>query len=90
MKISVDISLYPLQENYLHTIDAFIKSLYKYPSIRVKTHHLSTMIIGDFDEVMHALQTEIKETFTQEEQASFVLKVLKGDVVDNVNLDSYH
>ena len=89
MKVSVDISLYPLSENYLETVDAFIKSLYKYPSISVKTHHLSTMVIGDYNEVMEALQHEIKTTFTEIDQASFVLKILKGDVAESVNLNGY-
>ena len=89
MKISVDISLYPLKENYIQPIDRFIKSLYKYPGLTVKTHHLSTMIIGDYDEVMKALHNEIYSTLSVEEQASFVLKILKGDAVENVNLDGY-
>ena len=89
MKISVDISLYPLTKNYLEPIDAFIKSLYKYKGITVKTHHLSTMIIGDYDEVMLALQTEIKATFLEDNQASFVLKILKGDAAVDVNIEEY-
>lgn len=47
------------------------------------------MIIGDFDEVMHALQTEMKQTFLQENQASFVLKILRGDAAAEVNIEDY-
>lgn len=89
MKISVDISLYPLKEDYIPTIDRFIKGLYNYPGLEVKTHHLSTMVIGDYDEVMKALHDEVYTTLNEEEQASFVLKILKGDAVENVNLDGY-
>jgi len=89
MKISVDISLYPLAENYLEPIDEFIKSLYKYPGLKVKTHHLSTMIIGEYDDVMAALKDEIFATLQNTNQASFVLKVLKGDAAEDVNLDGY-
>ena len=89
MKISVDISLYPLKENYIPTIDHFIKGLYNYPGLKVKTHHLSTMVIGEYEEVMKALHDEIYSTLSEEEQASFVLKILKGDAVEKVNLDGY-
>ena len=89
MKISVDISLYPLAENYLQPIDAFIKGLYKYEGLVVKTNHLSTMIIGEYEVVMKALQDEIFTTLQSSNQASFVLKVLKGDALEEVNIDGY-
>ena len=89
MKISVDISLYPLREDYIQPIDQFIKGLYNYPGLTVKTHHLSTMIVGEYDVVMNALQEQVYSTLSKEQQASFVLKVLKGDAIENVNLDGY-
>ena len=87
MKVSVDISLYPLRRDYTTPIKQFIKSLYKYPGLVVKTHHLSTMVVGEYDEVMKALQNEIFATLSEEEQASFVLKVLKGDAIEKVSLE---
>ena len=89
MKISVDISLYPLKEDYIQSIDQFIKGLYNYSGLTVKTHHLSTMIIGEYDVVMKALHDEIYTSLSKEQQASFVLKILKGDAIENVNLDGY-
>lgn len=89
MKISVEISLYPLADNYLPVIDQFIKGLYKFEGLRVKTAHLSTMIIGDYDVVMEALKSELFTTFQSTTQASFVLKILKGDVSQDVNIDGY-
>jgi len=89
MKISVDISLYPLADNYLPTIDAFIKSLYKYDGLEVQTSHLSTMLIGEYDVVMNALKNEVFETLQSTNQASFVLKILKGDAKAEVNIEPY-
>lgn len=89
MKISVDISLYPLNADYLTPIDAFIKSLYKYPGLTVKTHHLSTMIVGEYAEVMNALKKEIFASLSEQQQASFVLKILKGDAAKDVNIEQY-
>jgi len=89
MKISVDISLYPLNADYLPPIDAFIKSLYKYSGLQIKTHHLSTMIIGDYTEVMDALNKEIFASLSEQQQASFVLKILKGDAAEDVYIEQY-
>jgi len=89
MKISVEISLYPLADNYLPIIDGFIKSLYKYPWLDVHTTHLNTLIIGDYDAVMTALQDEVFNTLQETNQASFVIKILKGDAREEVNLDGY-
>jgi uncharacterized protein YqgV (UPF0045/DUF77 family) len=89
MKISVEISLYPLSEDYIQVVDAFIKGLYAFEGLYVKTTHLSTMIIGEYDAVFAALKSEMFATFNATTQASFVIKVLKGDVTQEVNLDGY-
>ncbi len=89
MKISVEISLYPLADDYLPIVDRFIKGLYKFEGLWVKTSHLSTMIIGEYDVVMEALKSEIFTTFQSATQASFVIKILKGDVTAEVNIEPY-
>jgi uncharacterized protein YqgV (UPF0045/DUF77 family) len=87
--VSVEISMYPLQDNYLQAVDAFIISLYKYPTLRVHTSHLSTMVIGPYGDVMDALKDEIFQSYQKNGQASFVLKVLAGDAEKEVNIESY-
>ena len=89
MKISVEISLYPLADNYLPVVDQFIKGLYKFDVLNVHTSHLSTQIIGEYDAVFDALKSEMFQTFQSTTQASFVLKVLKGDAQVEVNIDGY-
>jgi uncharacterized protein YqgV (UPF0045/DUF77 family) len=89
MKISVEISLYPLTDEYLAAVDQFIKGLYKFAGLRVKTTHLSTAIVGNYDDVFEALKSEIFQTFQSTAQASFVIKILKGDAEAEVNLDGY-
>jgi uncharacterized protein YqgV (UPF0045/DUF77 family) len=89
MTISVEISLYPLADKYVPAIDGFIKSLYNYPGLYVHTSHLSTMVVGEYALVMEALQSEIFNSLQSSTQASFVLKILKGDATKEVNLDGY-
>ena len=50
MQISIEISLYPLDENFTLPIDNFISCLKKYNSIEVRKNNMSTQICGDFDD----------------------------------------
>ena len=46
VSVSVDISLYPLKENFIAPIDDFIASLQKYENIEVRTNSSSTQLFG--------------------------------------------
>ncbi len=84
MKVTVEISMYPLKEVYVKPIDDFIRALYKY-NVEVTSNFTSTHVIGEFDEVMRAVNSEIKEVF-KEGQTSFVIKVLNEDLSEKVDL----
>ena len=84
MIVTVEISMYPLKEVYVKPIDDFIRALYKY-DVEVTSNFTSTHVIGEFDEVMRAVNSEIKEVF-QEGQTSFVMKVLNEDLSEKVDL----
>jgi len=78
MRVAVDISLYPLNENFIPPIDDVIARLNTYASIDVETNTMSTQLRGDYDEVMHALQKEIGTTFENEPKAVFAIKILNN------------
>lgn len=78
MKVSVDISLYPLDKNYEAPIIAFIEKL-KTSGFSVLENPLSTQVYGDYDQVMAFLKSAMKETFINEEMAVFNMKFIKGD-----------
>lgn len=78
MKVSVDISLYPLDKNYEPPIIAFIEKL-KASGFLVLENPLSTQVYGDYDQVMELIKNAMKETFVTEEMAVFNMKFIKGD-----------
>ncbi|HLU51054.1 MAG TPA: YkoF family thiamine/hydroxymethylpyrimidine-binding protein [Flavobacteriaceae bacterium] len=78
MKVSVDISLYPLHQEYLPPIKSFIETLRK-SEFKVLENNLSTQVYGDYDRVMEFLSKHIKEVFFDESMYVFVLKIIKGD-----------
>ncbi|KKK72708.1 hypothetical protein LCGC14_2901150, partial [marine sediment metagenome] len=79
MKLSVEISKYPLHQDYIPFIQGFIDRLNEYDDLKVITNTLSTQIFGDYDLVMQVLNTEIKRSYEEFGKAIFVCKFLSGD-----------
>lgn len=78
MRTVVDISLYPLDEDYIPPIKDFIERLNRHPDLVVQTNALSTQISGDHVRVFEVLSQEIGTTFADAGRRVFVLKVLGG------------
>lgn len=76
MKISVDISLYPNQENFIPPIKDFIDQLNQYDDVQVQTFPTSTVVMGDFDRVMDILKVEMKAHREKHGMGVFVTKFL--------------
>ena len=77
MKISAEISLYPLDSEYIQIILDFIESLKKNPNLEIVTNGMSTQIFGDIDEVMPTITRATKELYEQK-KAILVMKIGKG------------
>jgi uncharacterized protein YqgV (UPF0045/DUF77 family) len=84
MEITVEISMYPLTNDYLPKIDAFIKALYSY-DVEVTSTMSCTHVTGSFEKVMNAIQTEIKNVL-KEGQTCFAMKILNGNLREKVDL----
>ena len=82
MKVAVDISLYPLTENFIPPIEDVIERLNSYDGIQVSTNPMSTQIRGDYEDVMAALHTEIRETFEAVPKAVFAIRILNNPLGD--------
>ncbi len=80
MKTSVDISLYPLAEDYIPAIKEFIERLQQYPEVDVLRNNLSTQLYGDYDIVMDLLKVEIRNSWDKYGKGIFVVKFLLDDL----------
>ena len=78
MRVAVDISLYPLDQDFLTPIRDVIERLNAYTALEVITNPMSTQIRGEYDEVMAALSQEIRVSFEQAPKAVFVIKILNN------------
>jgi uncharacterized protein YqgV (UPF0045/DUF77 family) len=85
MVCSVEISMYPLKENFKPSIIAFIKNLRKYPFVKVTTNGMSTQVFGEYKRIMNAINTEMENTFLNENSVVFNLKVINSDLEEKPN-----
>jgi len=78
MKCSIEISMYPLHQQYVDPIIDFIKKLRTYPDLIVETNGMSTQVFGDYDKVMNAINSEMKQVFLNKHKVVFNLKVINS------------
>ena len=76
MDIGVDISLYPLDAQYISPIKDFIARLNAHGQLRIVTNSLSTQVFGPYEEVFSALTRELRQSFESNDKSVFVLKVI--------------
>lgn len=78
MEIGVEISLYPLDADYIPPIQNFIDRLNAGAAGRFKviTNSMSTQVFGSYEDVFGVLVPQIRKTFETNEKAVFVMKVL--------------
>jgi len=79
MKISVEVSYYPLKVEYIPHIKGFIERMNTYENLQVNTNTMSTQIFGEYLEVMEALTKEIHQSF-ELPHSIFVMKIINADL----------
>jgi uncharacterized protein YqgV (UPF0045/DUF77 family) len=83
MQVAVDISLYPLDKDFIPPIKDVIARLNEHDDIEVWTNAMSTQLLGEFDVVMDALRKEIGTTFEQLPKAVFAIRILNNPIARN-------
>lgn len=78
MKISVELTFSPLQDDFEEHIIKFIKTL-RASGLTIHENPLSTQVFGDYDRVMRVLQTEIKLAFDIMDKGLLYMKIVKSD-----------
>ncbi len=76
MELSVEISKYPLADDYIPAIKDFIERLEKVNGLSVVGNTMSTQVFGDYDLVMDTLKNEMRYSYEQFGKAIFVCKFI--------------
>lgn len=79
MNVSIDISYYPLNDEFIPPIKDFIGRLNTYDNIAVSTNGMSTQVFGKYFEVMEIITKEIHESF-ELPHSVFILKIINADL----------
>lgn len=80
MQLSVEVSLYPLKDEYVPTVVEFIERLRQYDGLRVIGNTMSTQVFGEYDLVTDVLREEMRRSFATQGRAIFVCKFIDGDL----------
>ena len=80
MKASIDISMYPLDQDYKSFILEYISQLETYQDIRIQRNTLSTQLFGNYDRLMEILTIENKKAMEKDPAMVIVFKLVNADL----------
>lgn len=80
MQVAVDISLYPLDADFIPPIKDIIDRLEGHDGVEVERNRMSTQLRGEYDDVVPVLMDEIRATFEKVPKAVFAIKILNNPV----------
>ena len=83
MQVMVELSLYPLVNEFIPPIKGFIERLNTNQELTVVTCSTSTQVTGDYQSVMRILGTEMQRVHEEVGQAVFVAKFLNFDAMQS-------
>ncbi len=80
MRVTAEMSLYPLAGQPLEKILAFIDTVQRDDRLEVVVNQLSTQVRGELRDVMAMLTTAIERSFGPGGSQALVLKILNADL----------
>ena len=76
MKLTAELSLYPVQENYLQVIQAFIDKVRAHNDLQVVTNAMSTQVCGDYARVFAVVSETLAQSTRQFGKQVLVVKFI--------------
>ena len=80
MRITAELSLYPLQADFVGPITDFIHELRREPGIEMVTNQLSTQLRGEFAAVMDAISRCTQAAMARAHPVVLVAKIVNADL----------
>jgi uncharacterized protein YqgV (UPF0045/DUF77 family) len=80
MRITAEISLYPLHDAALDTILAFIGAVRDDGRVEIAVNQMSTQMRGELDDVMGVLSEAMRRSFDAGGPQALVVKFLNADL----------
>ena len=80
MRITAEISLYPLREEFLSPIQSFIRDLQESSTLEITVNQMSTQLVGELHDVSQALEKALEMSFRTGGSQVLVAKFLNADL----------
>ncbi len=80
MKLTAELSLYPLRDEYVPVIKDFIAALHDHGNLDIVTNAMSTQVCGDFDYLFAIIRQELKASVQKHGKQVMVVKFIPGDL----------
>ena len=78
MKVTIDISMYPNKEDFIPPINGFIEKINCYENLKITTFPTSTVVQGEYNHAMKAVQETIAQCYKEFNMAVYVAKIIPG------------
>ncbi len=78
MKVTLEITMYPLTDGYKEEVKSFLRRLNLHDNIEVVTNGVSTQVFGEYDEVMKAYIESLKPSLEGEIAIAVVSKIINS------------
>jgi uncharacterized protein YqgV (UPF0045/DUF77 family) len=78
MQVTIDISMYPNREDFIPPIDGFIEKINKFDNLKITTFPTSTVVQGEYQAAMSAVQDTIADCYREFNMAIYVAKIIPG------------
>lgn len=80
MQLSVEISMYPLQDGYMPKIEDFLLDINQYvDKVEIRSNNMSTRLFGNYEAVTSLLNAAMRRSMERHGKIIFVCKYLQGD-----------
>ncbi len=80
MSLSVEISMYPLNQEYGTPILKFIERLKTNKDLEIRSNTMSTQVFGEYGMVMDVIKEEMKSAFLTEDAVVMVMKFVNKEL----------
>ena len=78
MKVTLEITMYPLTDGYKEAVKDFLRRLNKIENIEVATNGVSTQVFGEYDDVMAAYTEALKPSLEGDTPIAVVSKIINS------------
>lgn len=80
MQISVELSCYPLTDEFIPVISRFIQKINQHPEVTAITNTMSTQLFGESKIVMSLLADAMESSWVKDGKAVFVCKFINAEL----------